>query len=220
MHAKTEISLTNWMCGLCSALLLALPATGASGADMGITGYLVGDRGGSVVYTSRGECVHTSSWKPSLAVPGCDNYVEKMEPTSAAPVQVAVAEPKRLEMVTLDARTLFAFDKAELRPESRQVLDEMAQRLNDYPEITRVVISGYTDRIGAEAYNKELSRRRAQSVADYLSERTDVRRTGIEVRAMGEAEPLVECRQTGSFKALVECLQPNRRVTVDISAMR
>jgi OOP family OmpA-OmpF porin len=220
MNTNFKKTLTDTLYGLCSALLLTLPSAGAGAADMGITGYLVDTGGGSVVYTSRGECVHTSAWKPSLAVPGCDNYVEKMEPAAAAPVQVAAAPPKRLEMVTLDARTLFGFDKAELRPEAKQVLDDMAQRLNGYPDVTQVVISGYTDLIGTEAYNKELSRRRAQAVADYLSARTDVSRTGIEVRAMGEADPLVECHNTGSFKAQVECLQPNRRVTVDVRAKR
>jgi OOP family OmpA-OmpF porin len=200
-------------------VLLTLLNGVAGAADTGHTGYLV-DRGGTVVTAAAtGECVHTSSWKPSEAIPGCDGFVEKLEPAAAGPVVVATtAAPKRLEMVTLDARTLFGFDQAELRPEAKLILDEMAQRLNSYPEITQVVISGYADRIGPEAYNEDLSRRRAQTVADYLSTRTDVNHTGIEVRAMGEADPLVECTNTGSFNALVECLQPNRRVTVDVRA--
>lgn len=220
MHIQSSKTLTDALCGLCSALLFTLLSAGAVAADRGMTGYVV-DRTGAVLHASRGECVHTSVWKPSLAVPGCDNFAEQMEPASAGPpMQVAVAPQKRLEMVTLDARTLFGFDQAKLRPEAEQTLDDMARRLNGYPDVTQVVISGYTDRIGTEAYNKDLSRRRAQAVADYLSARTDVSRTGIEVRAMGEADPLVECHNTGSFKALVECLQPNRRVTVDVSARR
>jgi OOP family OmpA-OmpF porin len=218
MLTQTKHPLTGPVYSLCYALLLTLLNGTASAADSGVTGYLV-DRGGTVVTAASGECVHTSSWKPSLAVPGCDGFVEKLEPAAAGPVVVATtAEPKRLEMVTLNARTLFGFDKAVLSPEAMQLLDEMAQRLNSYPDVTQVVISGYTDRIGTEAYNDDLSRRRAQAVADYLSTRTDVNRTGIEIRAMGEADPLVECTNTGSFRALTECLQPNRRVTVDVRA--
>jgi len=221
MSANTPFPATGTVCGLCSALMFTLLSCAASAADTGPTGYLA-DRAGTVVTAAAsGVCVHTSSWKPSLAVPGCDGFVEKLEPASAGSTVVAVvAEPKRLEQVTLDVRTLFAFDKAVLRPEAKQTLDEMAQRLNSYPDVTQVVISGYTDRIGTEAYNKELSRRRAQAVADYLVPRTEVGRTGIEIRAMGEADPVVECEHSGSFSKLVECLQPNRRVTIDVSAKR
>ncbi|MEZ5542816.1 MAG: OmpA family protein [Pseudomonadota bacterium] len=204
----------------CRALVFTLLCAATGAATAGSMGYLTDSSGAVVQAAASGTCVHTSSWSESMAIPGCDGFVEKLAPASAGPMVATAAEPKRLEQVTLDTRALFAFDKAVLLPEAKQALDEMAQRLNNYTDVTKVVISGYTDRIGDDAYNKELSRRRAQAVADYLATRTDVNRTGIEVRAMGEADPVVECQRTGSFRDLVQCLQPNRRVTVDISAKR
>jgi outer membrane protein OmpA-like peptidoglycan-associated protein len=61
----------------------------------------------------------------------------------------------------------FAFDKSDLLPESYPVLDKAVKLLNDKPDV-KVEIGGYTDYIGTEAYNQELSVQRAQTVKDYL----------------------------------------------------
>lgn len=183
-------------------------------------GYVLSSNG-SVVLSNFGECVHTSDWKPDMAIPGCDGYVEKVEPTAAAPIQMAAATPPKqptLENVTLNVETLFEFDQATLRPEARERLDQIAQRLSEYPVVTDVEIVGYTDRIGTEQYNATLSERRAKAVADYLSSRAAASQGNMQVRGMGEANPVVTCENTGSNEKLIECLQPNRRVEVNISA--
>lgn len=61
----------------------------------------------------------------------------------------------------------YDFDKATLRPESRTALDELAQVLRDNPNVT-IEMASHTDRKGSEAYNINLSGRRARSVIDYL----------------------------------------------------
>lgn len=61
----------------------------------------------------------------------------------------------------------YDYDKATLRPESKKALDEMAQVMRDNPNIT-IEMAAHTDRHGSEAYNINLSHRRAQSVIDYL----------------------------------------------------
>ncbi len=61
----------------------------------------------------------------------------------------------------------YDYDKATLRPESRQGLDEMAQVLRDNPNVT-IEMASHTDRHGSEQYNIGLSSRRAQAVIDYL----------------------------------------------------
>lgn len=61
----------------------------------------------------------------------------------------------------------YDFDKASLRPESKEALDEMAQMLRDNPNVT-IEMASHTDRKGSEQYNMALSQRRAQSVIDYL----------------------------------------------------
>ncbi len=61
----------------------------------------------------------------------------------------------------------FDFDKAELKPESFPELNRLAKILKEYPD-TKVEVSGHTCSIGTEAYNLDLSNRRAQSVVNYL----------------------------------------------------
>ena len=73
----------------------------------------------------------------------------------------------RLERYTLSATELFGFDKATLRmPQPK--LDEIAQAMRRDPQIDNVTITGYTDRIGTEAYNLKLSKQRAEAVKAYL----------------------------------------------------
>lgn len=78
-------------------------------------------------------------------------------------ILAAIHKPQVVENIFYD------FDRATLRPESKEALDEMVKILNENPSVT-VEMSAHTDRWGPEAYNMELSRRRAKSVTDYLTE--------------------------------------------------
>lgn len=73
----------------------------------------------------------------------------------------SISKPNVVENIFYD------FDKATLRPESRQALDELAEMLRDNPNIV-IEMSSHTDRWGTDAYNDDLSMRRAKSVVDYL----------------------------------------------------
>lgn len=61
----------------------------------------------------------------------------------------------------------FDFDKATLRPESKEELDGLIDLLNLNPNVT-IELSAHTDRKGSEEYNMKLSQRRAEAVVDYL----------------------------------------------------
>lgn len=61
----------------------------------------------------------------------------------------------------------YDFDKATLRPESTQALDSLVNILKENPNIT-IEMASHTDRWGTDAYNLDLSHRRAKSVVDYL----------------------------------------------------
>jgi OOP family OmpA-OmpF porin len=139
---------------------------------------------------------------------------------AAEPVReiVAVAPPPplapapRFEKYTLSATELFAFDSAELRmPQAR--LDEIASALGRHAEVGDIVITGYTDRIGASAYNQKLSERRAAAVKTYLSGK-GVDAARLKSRGKGEADPVVTCTDR-QLPALIKCLEPNRRVEVE-----
>lgn len=76
-------------------------------------------------------------------------------------ILAAINKPQVVENIFYD------FDKATLRPESKEALDEIVVMLNENPHIT-IEMGSHTDRVGTEEYNMALSERRAQSVIDYL----------------------------------------------------
>ena len=76
-------------------------------------------------------------------------------------ILAAIHKPQVVENIFYD------FDKATLRPESKEALDEMAQMLRDNPNVT-IEMGAHTDRKGSDEYNVNLSNRRAKSVVDYL----------------------------------------------------
>ena len=223
MDTKIIRSISVRKLALAGAVAACMAGVSAQAADNPTKQGYVLSSNGSVVQSNFGECVHTSSWQPSMAIPGCDGYVEKAEPAAAAPepIQMAAATPPKqptLESVTLNVETLFEFDKATLRPEAREKLDQIAERLGNYPVVTDVQVLGYTDRIGTEKYNQDLSQRRAKAVADYLSSRAQAGQSNMQVEGKGESNPVVTCENQGSRDKLIQCLQPNRRVEVNISA--
>jgi peptidoglycan-associated lipoprotein len=68
---------------------------------------------------------------------------------------------------TVIENIFYDFDKATLRPESKEALDEIVKVLVDNPNVT-IELGAHTDRKGAVIYNEGLGQRRAQSVVDYL----------------------------------------------------
>lgn len=76
-------------------------------------------------------------------------------------ILAAISKPQVVENIFYD------FDRATLRDESKQALDEMASMLNDNPNVT-IEMGSHTDRKGTDEYNINLSNRRAKSVVDYL----------------------------------------------------
>jgi OOP family OmpA-OmpF porin len=132
-------------------------------------------------------------------------YVQK-------PPKVATYSPPRRERFTLSAHELFAFDRDELRLPPPK-LDEIASALINNPQIKAVTITGYTDRLGSDEYNIELSQRRANAVKSYLVGKGVAADRLIAV-GKGKADPVVHC-DNSDRSALIKCLEPNRRVVVE-----
>lgn len=135
------------------------------------------------------------------------------QPMAATPVPAPAPLPApRTERYTLSDVELFAFDSAQLRTPQPK-LDEIASALSQNAQVGNVVITGYTDRLGSEAYNLKLSQQRADAVKQYLANK-GVGAARLSAVGRGEASPKVTCNDRVR-KDLIECLAPNRRVEVE-----
>ena len=83
----------------------------------------------------------------------------------------------------------FEFDKAELRPEDRELLGRIAGVLMTSHDYT-ISVNGHTDDVGSAAYNQRLSERRAEAVRDYLV-KAGLSPEILTVTGHGKALPLV-----------------------------
>ena len=117
----------------------------------------------------------------------------------------------KVDVVTLQAGDAYGFDDAALSEEGKKLLDAVLGTLKD-EYVFRVDVSGYTDRIGDEAYNVDLSGRRAQSAADHLT-KGGIPAERIKIQAMGSSDPIVDCGDKAGDE-LIACLAPNRRTEV------
>jgi len=111
--------------------------------------------------------------------------------------------------VTFDSGLLFDFDSDAIRADAGRNLVELARSLNKYPE-SNLLIVGHTDSKGEDAYNQDLSYRRANAAASYLQGQGVVR-TRVSTNGRGENEP-VASNDTDAGRQL------NRRVEVAIYA--
>jgi len=82
----------------------------------------------------------------------------------------------------------FAFDKADLTPDSAGIIDEAARHMRECASLS-IEIGGHTDSVGAEAYNDGLSKRRAEAVKQQLIE-AGVDSSRMVTRGFGETNPV------------------------------
>src|SRR5678810_641725 len=69
--------------------------------------------------------------------------------------------------VTFASGILFPFNSTEILPDGRTNLQQLASSLEKYPN-SDILIVGHTDSVGTDAYNNDLSQRRAQAASSYL----------------------------------------------------
>lgn len=102
----------------------------------------------------------------------CDGFLNHKEGIHVDSVKESKVYDLQFPLASISAPVLidnifYAFDKATLLPESKNALDSLILMLNENPNIT-IELSAHTDYRGAEAYNKKLSQKRAESVVKYL----------------------------------------------------
>lgn len=101
----------------------------------------------------------------------------------------------------------FDFDKANIKPEWRVVLDEAAATLQKRPDI-KVIIEGHCDGIGSVEYNQKLSQRRARAVYDYFIKK-GIKSNRMNTMGYGKSRPKAD-NATEEGRAI------NRRVELKV----
>lgn len=101
----------------------------------------------------------------------------------------------------------FAYNSEQVEAEFNPALDSVTTRLNRSQKL-KANVAGYADPIGGESFNMELSRRRADNVAGYLSKK-GISRERIHTKAYGESKPVTESES-------IEGNAENRRVELRI----
>jgi outer membrane protein OmpA-like peptidoglycan-associated protein len=130
--------------------------------------------------------------------------------TKDSGVQVSEQRDGSLK-VNVPGSVSFATGSASLDSSLHPTLERIAAVLNEYPKTT-VTVVGYTDAVGSADSNRELSRRRAGAVADYLGQH-GVLRNRILVDSRGEEDP-VASNDTEAGRA------QNRRVEMVVRPMQ
>jgi outer membrane protein OmpA-like peptidoglycan-associated protein len=102
----------------------------------------------------------------------------------------------------------FKFDQFALSPEARQDLDKLVTDIKPDRRFF-IAVEGYTDNVGNRQYNEVLSRRRADSVVEYLVGKHDIPIYRIHMVGLGQEKPLDEGRNRAARAK-------NRRVEVKV----
>lgn len=142
---------------------------------------------------------------------GCFVCTKKQETPAPTKVEVKQETLVKKELViktyTVSSAAVFEFDsdQVESDPTDNKEMDKLLSDITNYPD-ARVIVEGHSDNIGTEEYNKALSERRAQTVADKLAKSGKIKNK-IEIVGMGTLKPLAS-NETAEGRA------QNRRVDV------
>ena len=150
-------------------------------------------------------CWRDNNWTPATAMPKCDGWIAPKPPAPKPPAAAAPAVTQ--SKITLQADTLYDFDKSTLKPEGKATLDKIAADLSKI-KLEVIIAVGNTDSIGTDAYNMALGQRRAQSVKDYLVSK-GVDQSRIYTESKGKSNPVAS-------NATAEGRAKNRRTDIEV----
>jgi outer membrane protein OmpA-like peptidoglycan-associated protein len=137
------------------------------------------------------------------------NAARQTQPILIGPIRIAGGGRDLYDRLARDGRVatqgiLFATNSDRIRPESTPTLEEIGQMLKEHAEL-RIAIEGHTDGDGEEAYNQELSERRAAAVKAFLIQTYGIQDSRLQTAGFGESKPVAD-------NTTPEGKQQNRRV--------
>lgn len=210
------------ICASAAALLLSActtnPYTGESQVSKGLLGAGTGAAVGAAAGALLGATTSVKTRKAALigagigalAGGGIGLYMDNQESKLRERLRESGVSVTRVGdniVLNMPSNITFDTDQADLKPQFYDTLNSVALVFQEYDQ-TLIDVVGHTDEDGSEDYNYDLSRRRAASVARYLTaQRLEPNRFSVEGR--GEQEPIASNR-TAVGKG------QNRRVEITI----
>ena len=171
---------------------------------------------GTLIWTnSYGDCWNDAEWTQSTANTKCGKPVVSKPPA----VKEILKENEVIkEKLTITGDTLFVFDKDVLTDTGKKSLDGALSRIKSLQHVDSIQVMGYTDSFGSEAYNLNLSQRRATAIAKYLETQGYKNVTAV---GKGKHDFVVDGSTfKGERKAKIEFEQPNRRVELNVTGYK
>ncbi|KAB0663794.1 OmpA family protein [Oryzomonas japonica] len=120
-----------------------------------------------------------------------------------------LAQPAERLCMTLKME--FATDSAEIKPGYYGEIDGVGEYMKKYPTTT-AVIEGHTDNVGAQDYNMQLSRQRAENVVNYLADKHGIERSRLSAKGYGSTRAI-------AYNTSPEGRQKNRRINAIIDCV-
>ena len=157
--------------------------------------YMVGNDGTNLKLSVKGDGSFTQEIKAGVDyvfLGTCKGFLNHQEQLRVEPVKESEEYVLQFPLASITAPVLidnifYDFDKATLRPESTEALDQLVKLLNENPHVT-IELSAHTDYKGSDQYNERLSQRRAESVVRYLIEH-GIASDRLTPKGYGESKP-------------------------------
>jgi outer membrane protein OmpA-like peptidoglycan-associated protein len=144
-----------------------------------------------------------------------ENQKRDLEKNLAKEIQSGDAKvdklPNDVVRITMTSHTAFDTNSTSIKPAFYSTMDKLADVVTRYNKTTLTVV-GYTDNVGSDKYNQDLSQRRAHSVAQYFDSK-HVNPVRLATAGKGEADP-VASNSTEAGRQL------NRRVEIYVEPVR
>ena len=139
--------------------------------------YMVGNDGTNMKLSVKGDGSFTQEIKPGVDyvfLGTCKGFLNHQEELRVDTVTASQEYVLQFPLASITAPVMidnifYDFDKATLRPESKEALDKLVDLLKENPNVT-IELSAHCDYKGSAEYNKRLAQRRAEAVVEYLTE--------------------------------------------------
>jgi OOP family OmpA-OmpF porin len=182
------------------------------------------DQRGEVVLSGTGLCWRTGFWTPAAAAKdpaGCKCDKDLLPKEVCEPPVIAKGACCRTgrqafgDKITVAADALFDFDKATLRPEGKQKLDEVVAKSKQI-KLEVIIAVGHTDRLVPTPTTRSCPSGVLRGQGYLVSKGVEANRVYTEGK--GKKNPVTKPDQCPGAKSkkVIECLQPDRRVDIEL----